>query len=124
MYNKVCKICGKEFQAINRNYCMCSPECRKISERESRRKSMRKYLATDLGKEISRLYYKKHRVLVNKKCVCCGTKLNDGRQTYCLECLLKDYRDNRTPISIRRLYSRGFDKDMIEEELKGIKLDE
>lgn len=121
MYDKVCKICGKQFQAINRNYCMCSPECRKISERESRKQTLRRYYATDLGKEKILRYYRKHRVLVDKMCACCGIKLDDGRQTYCLECLLRDYRDNHTPISVRRLYSRGLDKTMIKEELKRIK---
>lgn len=118
MYNKVCKICGKEFQAVNKNYCLCSPECRKISERESHKDALRKYYATTLGKERSKRYYKEHRTLVNKQCACCGTKLDDGRQSYCLNCLLKDYRDNPSVISRKRLYSRGFDKAMIEEEIK------
>lgn len=36
MINK-CKICGKEFEAKQRNYNICSVECREINQRDSKK---------------------------------------------------------------------------------------
>ena len=36
MINK-CKICGKEFEAKQRNHNICSAECREINQRDSKK---------------------------------------------------------------------------------------
>lgn len=93
-YTRICAICGIKFKGVgmhSRKYC--SPSCRKIATKG---------------------YYKS----VGKKCVVCGVALPDGRQEFCFECLLKDYYKTHSTISYNRLRNRGYDKEMIKEELK------
>lgn len=120
MYNIQCRVCGKEFQATNSNYCYCSKECRYIGTKKSRREYARDFNRTDKHRLQRKNYYLRNRTLVDKFCAVCGVKLPDARQTYCLECLLKDYRDTHSQTSIHRLYSRGFDIQMITEAVKNM----
>lgn len=119
---KKCRICGAEFNAVNPRYCLCSDECRKIAYKESHRRSMYKYNLQDVNKDKAKIYYKQHRRLVNKKCGMCGERLPDGRATYCLTCLLKDHAKNPSIVTRQRLYNRGFDSLMIEEEITSMGL--
>ena len=114
---KKCRICGAEFDATNPNYCLCSDACRKIAYKESNRRSTYKYNHRDVNKDKRKLHYKQHRQLVNKKCGMCGERLPDGRATYCLTCLLRDHAQNPSTVTRKRLYNRGFDSLMIEEEI-------
>ncbi len=119
---KKCRICGAEFNAANPNYCLCSDECRKIAYKESHRRSIYKYNLQDVNKDKIKIYYKQHRQLVNKKCGMCGERLPDGRATYCLTCLLRDHAQNPSTVTRKRLYNRGFDSLMIEEEIASMGL--
>ena len=120
VYSIKCKVCGKEFQARNPKYCYCSEKCRTDGLRQVCREHTYRWNQSDRCKEVRKSYYLRTRTLVDKFCAVCGVKLPDGRQTYCLECLLKDYRDTHSQISIRRLYSRGFDIQMINEAVKNM----
>lgn len=62
-----------------------------------------------------------------KTCKVCGAKLPDGRQQFCLNCLLKDFikakeeskkAHNHLVTAYARLRSRGLDKKLIELEIE------
>jgi hypothetical protein len=73
---KLCKICGKTFEAVNSNYSMCSPECRK----ENKKRYDREYI-----KPHKRAYEPK---MLN--CKICGKPVNQSRKRYHEECVLQD----------------------------------
>ena len=116
MYNKVCKVCGTPFEAINSHYCICSDKCRKIIHNRKTNEYAKVYNKSSRGKRLRHNYYMVHRQLVDKHCVRCGTKLNDGRQSYCLSCLFKDYLENKCAKTRQRLYNRGYTVKMLEEQ--------
>ena len=113
-----CRVCGKPFEANNPHYSMCSDECRKAARRAKSKEHSKIYYRTTHGKHMRHSYYRDHYVPVAKCCASCGTALEDGRQSYCLSCLLNDYINNKSPESKQRLYNRGFNSSMIHEELK------
>lgn len=68
---KKCKICGKEFEARQRNYTLCSPECRKENNRR---------LSRSLDPEINRLRVKQYNERLKRKlkgfpCKFCGEEV-------------------------------------------------
>lgn len=65
MINK-CKICGKEFEAQQRNHNLCSDECRKIN----RKNLWRLHYDKDISRQRNADYREKHRKIVN--CKICG----------------------------------------------------
>ena len=83
MHNKICVICNKPFTTINSRYKTCSPNCRDAYDKEYRRR-YDKY-RRDAG--LVPYYY----VRVTKQCKLCDTRLPDGRQTYCLRCLVNGF---------------------------------
>lgn len=119
---KKCRICGAEFDAVNPNYCLCSDACRKIAHKESNKKNARRYYRQDVVRDKRKIYYREHHKPVGKKCDMCGDVLPDGRATYCLTCLLKDHAQNPSIVTRKRLYNRGFDSLMIEEEISSMGL--
>lgn len=119
---KKCRICGAEFEAANPNYCLCSDVCRKIARKESDKKSAWRYCRQDVVRDRRKIYYREHYKPVGKKCGMCGDTLPDGRATYCLTCLLKDHAKNPSIVTRKRLYNRGFDSLMIEEEIASMGL--
>lgn len=116
MYTKTCPICGAEFEAANSRYKYCSDACRKEVEnrRQTKRNNAEYYAA---HKHKRKLYYKQHYKPVEKNCQGCGKRLEDGRQSWCLDCLLDDYVNNKSRAAFQRLSCRGYDKAMIMEEI-------
>lgn len=95
-YKKTCPICGKDFHSENICRKYCSKNCYKTAMRHM-------YDPTP------------------KLCAGCGRELADRRQKWCLDCLLDDYEQTRSPISYHRLQNRGYDIESIIEELKNRK---
>ena len=118
MYDKICKVCGNSFQAVNSRYTICSDECRKKHNREQNRERNALYYKSAIGKYKHKKYNKEHYAYVNKHCAKCGDPLTDGRQSYCLDCLLRDYLYNNTATTRQRLYNRGYDTEMILTEIE------
>lgn len=115
MYTKNCPICGAEFETINSRYIYCSDACRK--EADKRRCSKRNYNYHLTHKYERHLYYKQHYEPVEKYCEGCGKRLDDGRQSWCLDCLLDDYINNKSKVAYQRLSCRGYDKISILQEI-------
>lgn len=93
LYTKICVACGKAFEAKAHNAKYCSLNCRKSA---------------------TRIKYEP----VKNVCQTCGKQLPDGRQQWCIDCLLEDYKKTRSELAYNRLRNRGYDKEMIKEELK------
>ena len=64
-------------------------------------------------------YYHKNKQRLKKvvyKCAVCGEELQDGRQAYCLDCLLLGYKNAKKGekrLAYKRLANRGYDKETI-----------
>lgn len=117
MYTKICPVCGMTFEAANSRYKYCSDECRKKRKYNANKAHLKEYYKTSRGIYARKTYYKKHHKPVEKYCADCGKKLDDGRQTWCLDCLLKDYAENNSHIAYQRLANRGYDRELIMEEI-------
>lgn len=67
--------------------------------------------------EYQSAYYHKHKKKSTKRCAVCGGELEHGNQTYCLDCLLKDYMasvkgelgSSGRNTAYHRLVCRGYD---------------
>ena len=116
MCDKICPICSRKFQAVNPRYKYCSDECREKVEVLRKRKSALNYSHSTIGKIKRKQYYKQHYQPVIKYCKTCGGKLESGKQTWCIDCLIKDFLYSHTKESYGRLANRGYDVDMILEE--------
>ena len=60
-----------------------------------------------------------------KKCRICGDEFDAVNPRYCIcsdACLLKDHAQNPSIVTRKRLYNRGFDNLMIEEEIASMGL--
>lgn len=55
MVMKVCRICGKEFDAKGRALC-CSPECSEINKRKNHNEANKRYKQSDKGKDADKRY--------------------------------------------------------------------
>jgi predicted nucleic acid-binding Zn ribbon protein len=104
VYNKICVICAKPFTTHNSHYKTCSPQCSVAYDKEYR-KAYDKY-RRDAGLIPNRY------VKVVRHCKLCNNRLPDGRQTYCLYCLVdgfvhgdKDFRKKCGGILNCRVYS-------------------
>ena len=122
MYIKICPICGTEFETINSRYKYCSDKCRKVVMDKLNKEHAKIYYNSDNGLRKRRAYYKAHYQPVKKYCLECGKQLEDGRQTWCLDCLLKDYAETASPLAYKRLLCRGYDKELIMEEINSKRL--
>ena len=116
MYDKICPVCGSAFQSPNPCYKYCSDPCRKTVSDKRKREYSRIYYQKTL--DAQRAYRKKHYKHVGRCCEDCGALLPDGRQRYCLDCLLKDYIENKSRIAYARLACRGYDRELIALELQ------
>ena len=71
-----------------------------------------------------RAYYLLRKKPTDKRCQDCGILLPHGKQTYCLDCLLRAYirtkgdSGNERKKIRHRLYNRGLDSKEIEYEIK------
>lgn len=71
--------------------------------------------------EYQSAYYHKRKKKTTKRCAVCGGELEHGNQTYCLDCLLRDFANGYKTgdgyfTACRRLYNRGYDvKQMVAE---------
>lgn len=113
MVEKSCCICGKLFLAKAVNIQCCSSQC-KIEKRKQSNVRYKK------GSEYWSIHYPqlhaKRRII--KYCKICNCELPHGKQTYCLDCLLKMYVNDSKSKALHILNSRGLDKTMIQEELR------
>lgn len=119
MYDKICKICGKPFLAANPRYNICSEECRRENRRQYDKYKNHRYYRTEKATAKRKVYYKEHYKPTVHYCQVCGDPLPDGRQTYCLRCLVSTYMTAEQPykqIAYNRLALRGYDKAMILDE--------
>ena len=86
----------------------------KIEKRKQRNVRYKK------GSEYWSIHYPqlhaKRRII--KYCKICNCELPHGKQTYCLDCLLKMYVNDSKSKALHILNSRGLDKTMIQEELR------
>ena len=90
MPKKQCCICGEIFNARQSNYIYCSEKCRK--EARYQRWKLCNSKGTEYWNTIYPKIHEKHRVI--KYCKICNCELPHGKQTYCLDCLLKMYMNN------------------------------
>ena len=108
---KICEICNAEFEAtrVFTKYC---PDCRLNAYRDNTKIWQKNN--PDKIREARRRKY-----LVEVFCATCGEKLPNGKQVFCLNCLLKDYKYNYSQKAAARLCCRGFNSkeiwDMIKE---------
>lgn len=111
-YEIVCKICGKPITTINPRYTICSDECRKINNYQNGRN----WALNNPGKisAKSKKYHEKHYARQVHYCKKCGGKLENNRQSYCMDCLLDAYQQKRTHSwALSVLSCRGLDKEAI-----------
>lgn len=111
MISNMCIVCGKEFEAKQRNYTLCSAECRQIQKKANRER----YKHTDKYREKIKERCKKH--YVTKNCEFCGERLPNGKQKYCLDCLLSRFKAGDTNAT-HTLNSRGYSVKEIWQEIK------
>ena len=111
----ICKVCGKEFEAKQSNYTLCSDTCRKINVSNLRHKYDEKNRLRLI--ENSRRYYKLYHKYKRNPCSICGQPLPDSRAKYCLGCLFKEYKYGKTQWAYKVLQCRGYDRNMIDEEI-------
>lgn len=128
MINK-CKICGREFNARQSNYTLCSDACRK----ENRKRTWQKIKNDPYLHEKHRLQENKRNKAIreanpkpHKKCIQCGGDTGSYYAKYCIDCLLNNYFDNPNAVNFNRLHNRGFDKELITEEteIRGVAMPE
>lgn len=105
---KMCRICGKVFDAKQSNYVCCSPECGETNRKMKKKNYILTETQREKNNERNRMYYKKTRKPTTKTCKSCGALLSHGRMTYCLDCLLKDFKLNNTRQARHRLENRGY----------------
>lgn len=111
MFERTCIVCGNSFQAIRRNLKFCCDDCRKVGEKWRKEQAD----PVKIREAANRRYAMKR-----KKYYCrdCGTLLSHGRQKICLNCLLESVLiPEKSKKAKHLLYNRGYDIDMIKEEL-------
>lgn len=116
-----CKICGAEFIQKQSNYTICSDECRKINMKEwqkqwDKRNPERKIIHNK-NYRLKKFGYNKNRI--GKKCRICNEVLKKACQTYCVKCILKNwkYSDKKTRWG-NMMLCRGYDKEMMLDEIE------
>ena len=118
MFSIKCQICGKEFETNRSVNKYCSDTCRKQGLSIVRKQYYGKYRQTEAYHIYRNTYHKNNYHYVVKFCKCCGKKLNDARQTWCIDCLFDDYNKTHSKESFMRLTNRGYNKALIMEELR------
>ena len=117
MYEIKCCICGKETTVINSRYRTCSKLCSKVLKKQE----MKRWYFENKAYRQKHLERVKKRYRKNRKdyfCIVCGSVLPHGNQKFCLNCLLKDYKYGNRTLAYNRLTCRGYDKEMIDFEVK------
>lgn len=102
---KHCKICGTEFIAKRKGQVLCpSPECKKANINQK-----------------SKEWHHSGR-FKPKFCAKCLAVLPNRRMKYCIDCLLRDYKYSESGFernrAIGRLCCRGYDVEMIRQEIE------
>lgn len=115
-----CPVCGKRFMARQKNYKICSPECKKIRVKE--RKSSEKYKATVQRYKQTKIYRERYKQNLEAKrkikfCEICGARLPNANQKFCLDCILDGYQNGSDRMK-HILVCRGYDSEMIADEIK------
>lgn len=132
MINK-CKICGKEFNARQSNYNLCSDECRKINKKEYKKRQWWEIKADPYQHERHKQQRKKYNKAKReanpkpfKRCVQCGCDTGSYYMKYCLECLFDNYFKSPNTTNFCRLSNRGYNKaEILEEaEIRGVTVPE
>lgn len=118
MYTKVCVICRQQFNTDNHCVKFCSDKCRTESNVLRHKAYNKQYCKTAHYLNYKKDYHKNKYQPVIKYCKICGNKLNDGRQTYCINCLLDDYARTKSKEAFMRLANRGYNKSLIIKELR------
>ena len=89
---KICKICGRKFEAKSSKRLYCSTDC--------------KYKAEKLRNNTQ-----------TRICKVCGIELPKLYRSYCTECLLKHYHRTNSPGAYDSLVRRGFGEMLLMEHL-------
>lgn len=115
-----CPVCGKQFMARQKNYKICSPECKKIRVKEQY--SSEKYKATRQRYEQTEKYRERYKQNLEAKrkikfCEICGSRLPNASQKFCLDCILDGYQNGNERMK-HILVCRGYDSEMIADEIK------
>ena len=118
MYTKTCIICEQKFYTNNHCVKYCSDKCRAEGDVLRRKAYSKQYRKTSHYLSYKKNYYKNKYQPVIKYCKICGNKLNDGRQTYCINCLFDDYARTKSNAAFMRLANRGYNKSLIMKELR------
>lgn len=118
MLTKNCAICGQEFLALNKNHKYCSDDCRKKGFIIVNKEYNKQYRHSNAYHIYRELYYKRTHKYVVKHCKTCGKQLDNGRQSWCIDCLLDDYTKTKSKEAVLRLASRGYNKAAIMQQLK------
>ena len=114
-----CPVCGKRFMARQKNYKICSPECKKIRVKEQN--SSEKYKATRLRYKETKKYRERYKQNLEAKrkikfCEICGARLPNAKQKFCLDCILNGYQNGSKRMK-HILECRGYDSEMIADEI-------
>ena len=113
MDNKVCAVCGKEFESEQWNAKYCSAECRKIGLKPSMKKSYAKYV-----KRKAEERKEKQKEIVGI-CEICGSPVyqKTGRRKYCSnEC----YTISKNEAAAKYRFKMSHE-EMVHAELKEIR---
>jgi endogenous inhibitor of DNA gyrase (YacG/DUF329 family) len=115
-----CPVCGKQFLARQKNYKLCSPECKKIRVKEQN--SSEKYKATAQRYKQTKIYRERYKQNLEAKrkikfCEICGARLPNANQDFCLDCILDGYQNGSERMK-HILVCRGYDSEMIADEIK------
>ena len=96
---KVCPVCGKNFETHNKRKKYCSPECYRVAKKETHKR-----------------YKQAHRKTAKKFCAICGKEFEPvGSQKYCSpECAKKAFKASR------RKYRRKYRQAKREERKKNL----
>jgi len=119
---KICRICGKEFIAKQSNYVCCSAECQQINRNITHQKALANMTESqkeDRRRKMREYFHRKKKAAPPKLCSICSQPLPNKKQVWCLDCMLRDYVQHKNKsLFAKRLYCRGYNKEMILDEIK------
>ncbi len=119
IYEKTCKVCGKPFITNHPRYCVCGDECRQINTNIAGKRYWQNNREKVLLKR--KASYKKRKSISRKiyYCKTCGGEVEHGKQTHCIDCLLKAYKRKDTRgWALHVLSCRGYDAETIRFEIE------
>lgn len=119
-----CKICGKEFEAKQSNYNLCSDDCRRINTRNTAKRYQQHYKYTSAYK--NNVIRQREKRKKKHKCPVCGRQLAHHKHSNvpCDMCYIKklsETTDKQEQNHIKSiLHCRGYDRTMINYELNNV----